>query len=84
MAVSVAGVEIKPHLPSTKGEVEVLLAGTPVKASYDPRNGPGKKRSGVLRIGKGQLISVLGSGPTTLEFRLTDGKPEFGLEPSQI
>lgn len=70
------GVKLKPSLPQTKCEVEILLLGTSIRARYNPRNGPDRKRSGVLQIGREQLSSLIGA-PRTLAFRLTNGIPEF-------
>lgn len=71
------GVAIKPFLPDTRSDVEFSLMGSPIRSSYDPRNGPDKDRSGVLRVGRERLASLLGEGPSTLRFRLTDAGPSF-------
>jgi hypothetical protein len=44
--------------PDAKSEVEVLLLGATVRGSYDPRTGPDRERSAVLRVGKNVLGSV--------------------------
>jgi hypothetical protein len=44
--------------PSTMCEVEVVFRGVRVRASYDPRNGPDRERSAVLRMGRERLLSV--------------------------
>jgi hypothetical protein len=37
--------------PSAKGLVDVTLRGQALSASWDPRMGPDRERSGVLRVG---------------------------------
>jgi double-stranded uracil-DNA glycosylase len=49
-------------LPSVKGDVEVVLRGTRVTASYDPRLGPDRERSAVLRVGRRALEEVVQKG----------------------
>lgn len=45
----------KPMFPSIKGRIDVRLRGVDFTVAYDPRNGPDRSRSGVLRIGPGAL-----------------------------
>lgn len=45
----------KPMFPSTRGTVAVILRGMAMTVAYNPRNGPDRARSGVLRIGRGPL-----------------------------
>lgn len=41
----------KALFPTTKADVAVTLRGTSVRCSWDPRMGPDRERSGVLRVG---------------------------------
>ncbi|MGH3082618.1 MAG: uracil-DNA glycosylase family protein [Gaiellaceae bacterium] len=41
----------KRFFPSAKGKVEIVLRGTRATATYDPRLGPDRERSAVLRVG---------------------------------
>jgi len=54
----------KAMLPATKTEVEVLLRGTKVPAQYDPRTGPDRERSAVLRVGHDLLGARVKIGET--------------------
>lgn len=45
----------KPMFPSIKGHIDIKLRGVNFTVAYDPRNGPDRSRSGVLRIGRGAL-----------------------------
>lgn len=49
----------KRFFPSQKGSLDVVLRGTRVEASYDPRLGPDRERSAVLRIGADRLREVV-------------------------
>jgi TDG/mug DNA glycosylase family protein len=42
----------KRFFPPEAGELEIVLRGQRVRASYDPRLGPDRERSGVLRLGR--------------------------------
>lgn len=44
--------------PNTKSEVEIVLLGARVRGSYDPRTGPDRERSAVLRVGRDVLGTV--------------------------
>jgi double-stranded uracil-DNA glycosylase len=46
-------------LPQSRGQVEIVLRGTRVRASYDPRIGPDRDRSPVLRIGRDRLDQLV-------------------------
>jgi TDG/mug DNA glycosylase family protein len=50
----------KRFFPSAKARVDLVLRGTRVEASYDPRLGPDRERSAVLRIGHDQLRKLVG------------------------
>jgi TDG/mug DNA glycosylase family protein len=53
----------KSLLPSEKSEeVSITLRGTPLTASYDPKRGPDRERSGVLRIGRAHLSRLVKAG----------------------
>jgi hypothetical protein len=45
--------------PSGRGKVEIVLRGKRFDASYDPRTGPDRNRSPVLRVGVGRLESLV-------------------------
>lgn len=49
----------KRFFPSEKAKVDVIMRGTRVEASYDPRLGPDRERSAVLRIGADRLREVV-------------------------
>jgi hypothetical protein len=51
--------EWKRLLPEIKGAVRIDLRGRQMQSTYDPRNGPDRSRSGVLRIPKRVLASVV-------------------------
>lgn len=58
--------------------MKVAAKGRVVEAAYIPRNDVDRSRSGVLRLGKIQLNSLLGSTPCTLSFQITgEGVPAF-------
>jgi hypothetical protein len=46
-------------LPPTKGIVSVCLRGRPMEARWDPRIGPDRTRSGLLRIGNAVLSQLV-------------------------
>jgi|GEM_PF-2333836 len=50
--------QVKILFPDTKSEVEVVLLGVRVRGTYDPRTGPDRERSAVLRLGRATLVSV--------------------------
>ena len=50
--------QAKIMFPDTKSEVEVVLLGARVRGAYDPRTGPDRERSAVLRVGRDVLASV--------------------------
>jgi hypothetical protein len=49
----------KRFFPSSKEPVEVVLRGKRIQATYDPRLGPDRERSAVLRVGREMLSNVL-------------------------
>jgi hypothetical protein len=48
----------KPLFPTAKAKVGVLLQGKHCDASWDPRKGPDRERSGVLRFKRGDLAAI--------------------------
>jgi hypothetical protein len=51
--------QTKALFPNKKSNVEVVLRGEPVTARYDPRLGPDRERSAVLRIDRELLSRVV-------------------------
>jgi double-stranded uracil-DNA glycosylase len=51
--------EAKRFFPGRKASLEVVVRGVRVRGTYDPRVGPDRERSGVLRIGREQLRSLV-------------------------
>jgi double-stranded uracil-DNA glycosylase len=45
--------------PASSGEIELVFRGQRLRASYDPRSGPDRPRSPVLRIGHGSLEAAV-------------------------
>lgn len=56
----------KAMFPSSRTTVSIMVRGVRMTVPYDPRNGPDRSRSGVLRIGRGPL-----SGSVTAYEQLT-------------
>jgi TDG/mug DNA glycosylase family protein len=56
--------------PAGRARVEVVLRGARLRASYDPKIGPDRNRSPLLRIGRDQLASVVQPNE---QFRVTRG-----------
>ena len=50
----------KPIFPSSRADLAIILRGAEMTVPYDPRNGPDRSRSGVLRIGKERLGGLVG------------------------
>lgn len=69
--------EAKRLFPVDRGEVEVILRGMRVRASYDPRTGPDRERSAVLRIGKETLKGVVKMGDVLRVTRGLAGVPQL-------
>jgi len=49
----------KSLLPQAKAQVHVRLRGREVDATYDPRFGPDKERSGILRVGRATVRDLV-------------------------
>jgi hypothetical protein len=62
-------------LPRDRTRMSVSLRGEPVAATWDPRIGPDRERSGVLNVSRADLARLLG-GPAVLEI---GWGPEGGL-----
>jgi hypothetical protein len=62
----------KAFFPDAKTQVWVVLGGVRMQVPYDPRLGPDKERSAVLRVGKGALASA-GVGERLSVSRRPDG-----------
>jgi double-stranded uracil-DNA glycosylase len=45
--------------PASRGEIDLVLRGERVRASYDPRSGPDRPRSPVLQVGRRKLEAVV-------------------------
>lgn len=58
-------------LPRVKTTVSLTLRGEPMTVTWDPRLGPDKERSGLLRIGKEEATRLLG-GPASLSIDRDD------------
>jgi TDG/mug DNA glycosylase family protein len=52
----------KQFFPAGKSSVEVLLRGYKIVAKYDPRLGPDRERSAVLRVGSAELRRLVNEG----------------------
>ena len=51
--------QAKRFFPSAKGSIDVVLRGTRLEAEYDPRLGPDRERSAVLRVGADPLRQLV-------------------------
>lgn len=65
----------KRFFPTEKGTLEIVLRGKRVKATYDPRVGPDRERSAVLRLGKRELVELVVEGEVLLVSRGLGGVP---------
>jgi TDG/mug DNA glycosylase family protein len=68
--------EAKRFFPSDRQELEVILRGRRLISAYDPRTGPNRERSGVLRIG-GELRDLVAENETLRVARGLAGIPRF-------
>ncbi len=64
--------------PATRRSVEVTLRGRRLAARYDPRLGPDRERSGVLRIGREALRRLVRPGERVRVSKAEDGSVELG------
>lgn len=64
---------VKDKLPDAREEVRVLLRGDELAAAYDPRLGPDRERSGVLRVPKHELDRRVEVGERLRIGRRSDG-----------
>ncbi len=60
----------KRFFPSARADVDVVLRDERVSASYDPRTGPDRERSAVLRVGREKLARLVAAEET---LRVTTG-----------
>ena len=51
--------DAKRLFPASRGEVDEVLRGRRLRASYDPRRGPDKQRSAVLKVRRETLSRVV-------------------------
>jgi hypothetical protein len=69
--------DTKRLFPPTRGLVDIILRGTPIKVNYDPRLGPDRERSAVLGVGRA-VLGTLVERDQVLEVRsLPDGSVEL-------
>lgn len=69
--------DAKRFFPTGRGPVEIILRGTRMVCSYDPRTGPDRERSAVLRIGRQALRRVAAQGDVFLVRRGLGGVPQL-------
>lgn len=67
----------KVFFPNERTEVTVALRGTRFQARWDPRNGPDRARSGVLRFGAGKLDRLVSENETLSVSRSANGVIEI-------
>jgi double-stranded uracil-DNA glycosylase len=65
----------KRFFPSEKGEIEIVLRGRRLSAVYDPRLGPDRERSAVLRVGRDVLTTSVPAGERLRVSRSRGGVP---------
>ncbi len=49
----------KRFFPTTKANLEVVMRGSRLEATYDPRLGPDRERNGVLRVGRHDVAALV-------------------------
>lgn len=67
----------KSVLPDTPGVIRLVLRGREMEARWDPRNGPDRKRSGVLGIGRGRLVEAVTPGERLAVSVRPDGRVDL-------
>jgi double-stranded uracil-DNA glycosylase len=70
--------DAKALLPGTKGKVPINLRGALLEALYDPKSGPDRERSGVLRIGRTQLSRLVTPGDRLRVSKGPNGRLQLG------
>ncbi len=60
-------------LPSAKTLLTVSLRGEEMTVPWDPRLGPDKERSGLIRLGKGNMVRLIGDATTMIIEKDTSG-----------
>jgi hypothetical protein len=69
--------ETKRLFPVDRREVEIVLRGARLTASYDPRTGPDRERSAVLRVGRDALVRAVKPDETLRVSRGLGGVPQL-------
>lgn len=69
----------KSVFPSEPAQVTVVLRGKTVSASWNPRVGPDRERSGVLRVGSGLLAQLVSEGAILIVSKANDGSIGLNL-----
>jgi len=64
--------EAKHYFPMEREDIQVVLKGARLDARYDPRTGPDRERSAVLRVGKSNLEALV-HADEVLSISLADG-----------
>jgi TDG/mug DNA glycosylase family protein len=68
--------DAKRFFPTERGLVEIVLRGERISCSYDPRTGPDRERSAVLRVGRQTLTRVARQGDVFRVRRGLGGVPQ--------
>ena len=71
-------IDTKALFPRDRSAVTVSIRGTRMTAKWDPRNGPDRARSGVVRLGRGKLDRLLRDNEILDVTRSPAGVLEFG------
>lgn len=69
--------DAKRFFPSGKANVEIVIRGSRAVASYDPRTGPDRERSAVLRLGKAALSQLVTENEVLVVRRGKGGVPQL-------
>lgn len=69
--------DAKRFFPTERGSVEIVLRGERISCSYDPRTGPDRERSAVLRVDRQALTRVAVQGDVFLVRRGLGGVPQL-------
>jgi double-stranded uracil-DNA glycosylase len=69
--------DAKRFFPTTRSTHEIVLRGMRLTATYDPRVGPDRERSGVLRLDPGTLGSLVRGGEVLIVTRGLGGVPQI-------
>ena len=63
----------KALLPAERTQIEVSVLGKRMSARWDPRNGPDRPRSGIIRFGRGSLDHLVNEKQVFNVRRSSDG-----------